>query len=85
MRLYYLKLLKKLHEMEKIAWKKDKTNRDYLSELFDRDFHFQQMRGLTLSYESVWYGDHEMNRELLLRICSQFESVFSELDNPAAQ
>jgi hypothetical protein len=83
-RLYYLKLLKKLDEMEKIVWKKDKTNRDYLSELFAKDFHFQQVRGLTRSYESVWYGDHEINRESLQRICLQFESAFAELNNPAA-
>ena len=82
-RLYYLKLLKKLHEMEKIAWKKEKTNRDYLSELFLKDFHFQQMRGLTLSYESIWYGDHEVNAESFQRICSQFESVFTMLNERA--
>jgi hypothetical protein len=80
-RLYYLKLLKRLHEMEKIVWKKEKTNRDYLSELFAKDFHFQRMRGLTLSYESVWYGDHDINPESFQRICSQFESVFTELSD----
>jgi len=55
-RLYYLGLLKKLHELGIIHWKKDKTNRDYLSELFFRDYHFDEIKRLTLAYEEIWYG-----------------------------
>lgn len=80
-RLYYLGLLKKLHEMNKIVWKKDKTNRDYLAELFSKEFYFQEMRRLTLSYEAVWYGEHDLNPESFHRISSQFESVFQDLNS----
>lgn len=80
-RLYYLGLLKKLHEMEKIVWKKDKTNRDYLGELFSKEFYFPEMRRLTLSYEAVWYGEHDLNSESFQRLSSQFESVFHELNS----
>ena len=44
-RLYYLLLLKKLHTLNVIVWKKDKTNRDYLSELFSRNFYFDEIPG----------------------------------------
>jgi hypothetical protein len=84
-RLYYLSLLKKLHEMEKIMWKKDKTNRDYLGELLAKEFYYSQMRRLTLSYEAVWYGEHDLNPESFNRLSSQFESVFQELNTQSAQ
>lgn len=74
-RLYYLRLLKKLHEQNKIVWKKDKTNRDYLSELFSRDFFFEEIKRLTLSYESVWYGDHMLRSESFQKLTDRFESL----------
>jgi hypothetical protein len=43
-RLYFLDLLKKLNENGKIAWTKDKTNRDYLSELFSKQYYFDEIR-----------------------------------------
>ena len=84
-RLYYLGLLKKLNEMEKIVWKKDKTNRDYLGELFAKEFYYSQMRRLTLSYEAVWYGEHDLDPESFNRLSSQFELVFQELNTQSAQ
>ena len=80
-RLYYLALLKKLHERDVIAWKKDKTNRDYLSEVFSKDFHFQEMQGLTVSYEAVWYGEHLVNSVSFQDLSSRFEAVFQKIDN----
>ena len=62
-RLQYLDLLKKLNATGRIVWMKDKTNRDYLSELFAKSWNFEEVRRLTLAYEQVWYGEHTLNLE----------------------
>ncbi len=72
-RLYYLGLLKNLNENGMIIWKKDKTNRDYLTELFSRNHHFEEVRKLTLAYEQVWYGEHALTQ-------ASFESVVADFD-----
>ena len=55
-RLYYIRLLKHLHNTQFIAWKKDKTNRDYSYELSTTPLvgGFQKV---TLAYEVIWYGE----------------------------
>jgi hypothetical protein len=82
-RLYYLGLLKKLNEMGKIVWKKDKTNRDYLTELFQREYHFDEIKELTLSYEKVWYGEHGLTPDSFQTITSGFESVYQKMNTPS--
>jgi hypothetical protein len=84
-RLYYLGLLKKLNETGMIAWKKDKTNRDYLTELFQHEYHFDEIKQLTLSYEQVWYGEHGLTHDSFLRITSRFESVYKQMNTPSIQ
>ena len=81
-RLYYLGLLKKLHALNVISWKKDKTNRDYLAELSARDYHFEDIRSLTNAYEAVWYGDHALGAESFQRLAVQFETVYRKVSNP---
>lgn len=79
-RLYYLRLLKKLNEQGIISWKKDKTNREYLAELFARNFLFDEIRRLTLSYESVWYGDHSLQREAFRALSDHFEDIHQRIN-----
>jgi len=83
-RLYYLGLLKRLHELNVIAWKKDKTNRDYLLELFSKDFYYDDVRQLTNSYEAVWYGEHIVGADAFRRLLAQFEKVYQKINNPPA-
>lgn len=79
-RLYYLGLLKKLNEKGAIVWKKDKTNRDYLTELFSANIFFDDVRRLTLSYESVWYGDHDLKSETFQSLTAQFENIYGKIN-----
>ncbi len=79
-RLYYLDLLKKLNDRGAIVWKKDKTNRDYLSELFSANLFFNEVRRLTLSYEAVWYGDHDLTPETFQFLTTQFENVYGQIN-----
>jgi hypothetical protein len=74
-RIHYLLLLKKLNEVGLIAWKKDKTNRDYLSELYGRNDCYDNVHGLTLAYELVWYGERNVSTESFQRLSGEFESV----------
>ncbi|MDQ2658052.1 MAG: hypothetical protein M3Y60_11590 [Bacteroidota bacterium] len=78
-RLYYLDLLKKLNETGVIVWKKDKTNRDYLGELFARDYFFDDIRNLTFSYERVWYGDHELRSQSFDDLSIRFQAVHAKI------
>lgn len=79
-RLYYLGLLKKLNETGVIVWKKDKTNRDYLSEIFARDYFFDDIRKLTFSYERAWYGDHDLKGESFEALSERFQNVYAKIN-----
>jgi hypothetical protein len=74
-RVHYLLLLKKLNEVGLIAWKKDKTNRDYLSELYGRNACYDDVRELTLAYELVWYGERSVSSDSFQKLNGEFESV----------
>jgi hypothetical protein len=80
-RLYYLSLLKSLNQVGLITWKKDKTNREYLTELFSKDQYFDDVRKLTLAYEQVWYGEHAITQESFQQLTVRFETVNQKLNN----
>jgi hypothetical protein len=79
-RLYYLRLLQSLQQKEVIVWKKDKTNNDYLTELFSKNFHFEEVRKLTLAYEQIWYGEYDLTPEIYNRLVNNFESIQQNLN-----
>ena len=74
-RLYFLDLLKRLNENGTIVWTKDKTNRDYLSELFSKQYYFHEVRSLTLAYERVWYGEHIPTEERYHALRNEFQEI----------
>ncbi len=79
-RWYYLRLLKQLDDKGIVSWRKNKTNRDYLNEVFSRNFLFEDINGLTLLYESVWYGDREVMPEAFDVMRSSFENVLEKVN-----
>lgn len=79
-RLYFLLLLRNLHDAGMIKWEKDKTNRDYLTELFSKENLYDDVRSLTIRYEEVWYGDHHFPEASLLALISRFESIQSKIN-----
>ncbi len=83
-RLYYLGLLKRLNATGFIIWRKDKTNLDYLNEIFSRDFHYNDIRKLTLAYEEVWYGERNLTDESFQSVTSGFESMFGKINSQTA-
>lgn len=82
-RVHYLLLLKKLNEAGLIVWKKNKTNHDYLSELYGRNNCYDDVRLLTLVYELVWYGERSVSAESFQRLSGNFESVNRQITQEA--
>lgn len=74
-RYYYLGLLKKLNAAGKIAWKKDKTNIEYLGELLAAGYHYKEIRSLTLAYETIWYGERLISQPRFDQLVSAFQSM----------
>ncbi len=58
-RYHYLELLQKLSRLERIDWRPEKTNGEYLAELRTTPLS-EPMRSLTLSFDYVWYGEFEI-------------------------
>lgn len=59
-RIYYLMVLKELTFKNWITWKKDKTNREYLLEMYKKS-NYTTFKNITNIFENVWYGDKEVN------------------------
>lgn len=74
-RYYYLGLLKKLNSAGKINWKKDKTNLEYLGELFSIGYLYTEVRTLTVAYETVWYGERQLSRVHFDQLINDFEEI----------
>jgi hypothetical protein len=81
-RIYFLGLLQQLDEDGFIDWKKDKTNNDYLSELCLKTHHFEDIKNLTIAYEQVWYGDHDLPATTYEKIISLFKGLVQKLKAP---
>ncbi|MGG5507735.1 MULTISPECIES: hypothetical protein [unclassified Myroides] len=58
-RLYYLWLLQRLQEENKITWAPEKTNADYNYEL-QESWEREQFTYLSYLYNNIWYGEHEI-------------------------
>ncbi|MBT8319243.1 MAG: DUF4129 domain-containing protein [Gramella sp.] len=61
-RYYYLNELRKLDELEHIAYEYQKTNKDYAEEIENRGIrkHFNE---ITKLYEFIWYGSFKVSHE----------------------
>ena len=78
-RIQYLALLKALNSNGLIKWERDKTNREYAMELFSKEALYHEFRTLTLAYETVWYGEHEIDVLGSEQITSAFDSIHKQL------
>lgn len=71
-RMYYLWLLQRLQEQEKIIWTPEKTNADYSYELKDKsekeDFSY-----LSYLYNNIWYGEYELTEADFFKAKNAFD------------
>ncbi|HMO61546.1 MAG TPA: DUF4129 domain-containing protein [Ferruginibacter sp.] len=70
-RYLYLRLLQSLTSAGAIVYAADKTNREYYYELQGKPFQ-QQFARLTESYEYLWYGGFEADKQLFEQIQASF-------------
>jgi hypothetical protein len=80
-RIYYLMVLKALHDGGRIEWRKEKTNRDYLTELYQHP-HIQKLSNSTLLFEYVWYGDKKVNAGQFNVIKPEFTDLIQKVSRP---
>lgn len=58
----FLKTLKALVVQNRLVWKKQYTNRDYLFQLYQTPY-FEPFKSITLTYERKWYGYDSSTRD----------------------
>lgn len=80
-RLYYLAVIQSLSQRQVIRWKKDKTNRHYLAEAAATGF-YPEFRALTLVYETTWYGNLDLDREMFDQLQSRFNTFIRDIRQP---
>lgn len=73
-RIYFLQIIKQLSESGTIRWSKEKTNRDYLREMRAHP-EFETFRGLTRSYERIWYGNVLLDEKMFSEIEPGFKAM----------
>lgn len=78
-RLLYLKLINLLRSKDYIRYSKEKTNRDYLSDLTNHDLK-AQFYTITSIYNYVWYGDAEIALDQYQRFEKSFQSFYSAIN-----
>ena len=77
-RLMFLRLLKRLSQKRIIEYKQERTNFDYLSQLYSTGYYNDFFR-LTRNYEYTWYGKFNVNREAFGIIKTEFENFYHKL------
>jgi hypothetical protein len=77
-RLYYLWLIKDLSSAEKIVWKKEKTNAEYIRDIENSELS-RPFRNLTNIYERTWYGEWGVDEAEFKKIEPQFKALLAKL------
>lgn len=80
-RIYYLIIIKELSVRQWINWKKDKTNGQYVREMFGRD-EYQHFRSITLDFDRVWYGDVQVGENEYQLLHPRFRQFLDNLKTP---
>lgn len=70
-RLMYLRLLKSMSEKNLINYKQDKTNFDYLTEVYKTPW-YKQFFKVTRNYEYSWYGQFELSEDKFTAVKNDF-------------
>ncbi|MBK7035697.1 MAG: hypothetical protein KBF42_09285 [Chitinophagales bacterium] len=79
-RIYYLMLLKILHDKNFIEWKKNKTNMDYLAEV-SKHPSYPRLSNNTIMYEFIWYGEKTLGESQFNLIRTSYIDLLKELKN----
>lgn len=80
LRIYFLKILKAMWDKNILRWKKEKTNGDYLSEVFGGEW-YEQLKTSTYIFEKCWYGNAVVDAELFETASNHFKMVLNKLQS----
>ena len=78
-RILYLMILKDLSIQDKIEWRREKTDSQYVREMRGKD-GFQEFRELTRSFEYVWYGEAPISATDYQKLLPSFSSFLNTLE-----
>ena len=81
-RLYYLAIIKELSLSRLIKWKRNKTNRSYLSEMYATNL-YNPFKEATRIFERVWYGESKLDEREYLSIKPKFEQLVKAAQSKA--
>lgn len=77
-RLYYLQTLSLLSKKGAIEFKQDRTNSEYLMQLYN-SVRYNDFRRLTRSFEYTCYGKFKLTQTLFEKVQNDFETFYSDL------
>lgn len=77
-RIYYLMIIKELSVKQWIKWKRDKTNGEYQREMKGRS-EYIAFHQLTLMFETVWYGDTSIDKDMYDKLSPDFERFVAQI------
>lgn len=77
-RLYFLKVIQLLDKKNFIVWQRYKTNRSYLQECQQSDFH-PSFKEITAKYERYWFGNRLLNQSGFESLQSDFLDFFKKI------
>ncbi len=80
-RLYFLLIVQRLSQAGAINWQKEKTNRTYILETYNKDFH-QDFKTCVRIYERVWYGERTVSEEEFWKIEPIFKQLAANIPQP---
>lgn len=79
-RLQFLEIIKKLSAMGFILWERQKTNGEYLSEVYNYSF-ISQLQSFARVYEYVWFGTYTLTTADFKEIEPQYNSLMNTISN----
>jgi len=77
-RIYYLHTLHLLDKNQYVQYREDKTNWFYVQKLFGKDLH-DDFKGLTQSFDYIWYGEYQVNDEQFKILQNQFQKFHARI------
>lgn len=78
-RIYFTFILKELIRKGWIHWKKEKTNYDYVLEMYKRE-NAQEFNECVRVFDLVWYGEYHINQEIFELLKPGLEKYYQSLE-----
>ncbi|MBN2820687.1 MAG: DUF4129 domain-containing protein [Bacteroidales bacterium] len=77
-RILYLRIIKQLSDKNYIVWKREKTNGQYVREMFNQNTG-KQFALITTIYEQAWFGNNNIDQQLYKKVSGGFNEYLKQL------